>query len=117
MKTKTWILIFSVLAALCLALSVLIFYGGDEKSTALVYSDGALIRRIDLREDGEYLIEFGEQWNLLRVSNGMLCVSDASCASHDCINSGARNHGAPIVCLPNRLVIEFENAQLDAVLR
>ena len=117
MKTKTWILIFSLLAAVCLALTLLFFCSGEEKNTALVYSDGELVARIELTKDGEYRIECGNDWNLLSVKGGKISVTDASCPTHDCISAGRRNHGAPIVCLPNRLVIEFEDADFDAVLR
>ncbi len=117
MKTKTWIFIFSLLALCCLVLSIIFLHCGAEKSTALVYSDGALIMRIDLSKDDEYRIDIGSDWNLLSVKNGKICVSDASCPTHDCVSSGSKNHGAPIVCLPNRLVIEFEDAQLDAISR
>lgn len=117
MKTKTWILIFSLLAAVCIAFILLFSCGGEKKNTALVYSDGVLVMRIDLSKNDEYHISHGNEWNLLSVKDGKICVYDASCQTHDCVNAGSKNHGAPIVCLPNRLVIEFEDTQLDAVLR
>lgn len=117
MKTRTWIFIFSTLAVVCIVLSVF-FFTGNEKNTALVYSDGVLVHSVDLTQDAEYRIEFGEEWNILTVKNGKISVSSASCSSQDCVRHGQSNHGAPIVCLPNRLVIEFaERNGLDAVLR
>ena len=118
MKTKYWILIFSVLAAACIILTVFFFCTGQPVEQALVYSDGKLIKTIDLKEDGEYTIENGEEWNVLTVKDGKIRVSSASCKNQDCVHQGASNHGAPIVCLPNHLVIRFEDAgDLDAVLR
>ena len=118
MKTKYWILIFAVLAVLCILLSVLFFCTGRPGDRALVYSDGKLVRTIDLKEDGEYTIKNGEEWNVLTVKDGKICVSSASCKNQDCVHQGAANHGAPIVCLPNHLVIQFEDAgELDAVLK
>ncbi len=118
MKTKTWIIIFSALFLLCLVLSLSLLLGGEEKNTALVYSDGVLVRTIDLTQDAEYRIDFGEEWNILTVKDGKISVSSASCDSQDCVMQGENNHGAPIVCLPNHLVIEFsDTAALDAVLR
>ena len=58
MKTRTWILIFSALAALCIVLSLIFFLPSDKKNTALVYSDGKLVQTIDLTQDAEYQIEF-----------------------------------------------------------
>lgn len=118
MKTRTWILIFAVMAALCIILTIVFFVGNGQKNTALVYSDGVLIKTVDLQQDAEYRIEFEDEWNILIVKNGKISVSQASCASQDCVNYGASNGGAPIVCLPNRLVIAFSDSDsLDAVLR
>ena len=118
MKTRTWILIFAALAALCIILNIVFFVGNEQKNTALVYSDGLLVKTIDLQQDAEYRIDFGDEWNVLTVKNGKISVISSSCASHDCIRQGKHNSGAPIVCLPNRLVIEFSDREnLDAVLR
>lgn len=118
MKTKYWILIFSVLASVCILLTVLFFCTGQPKNQALVYSDGELVRTVDLTKDGEFTIYSHENWNTLKVENGKIRVSDASCKNRDCVHQGASDHGAPIVCLPNHLVIVFEDAgELDAVLK
>lgn len=118
MKTKHWVLIFASIAVVCCVLTALFFFGGEEKSIALVYSDGVLVQTIDLTENGEYRIENGREWNVLSVENGKIRVSSSSCDNGDCIHCGARNCGAPIVCLPNRLVIEFSDGEtLDAVMK
>ena len=118
MKTKYWITIFAVLAAVCILLTVLFFCTGRPGDRALVYSDGKLVRTIDLKEDGEYTIQNGEEWNVLTVEDGKIRVSSASCRKQECVHQGASDHGAPIVCLPNHLVIKFENTgELDAVLK
>ena len=117
MKTRTWILIFGALAALCIALTLFFFLPSDEKNTALVYSDGTLVQTIDLTQDAEYRIDFENGWNILSVKNGKISVATSSCSTQDCVRHGASNNGAPIVCLPNRLVIEFADQNLDAVLR
>lgn len=116
MKTKTLILIFAALAAVCAGLTCLFFLQGTPSSTAEVYSDGVLVCTIDLSKDGTYRVDHGDDWNLLTVRDGTLAVTAASCAGGDCIRHGAANRGAPIVCLPNRLVIQFtQDDGLDAV--
>lgn len=118
MKTKHWIMIFASIAVVCCVLTAVFFFGGEEKTVALVYSDGKLVQTIDLTKDGQYRIEYGQEWNVLTVEDGKIRVSAASCENDDCIHCGARNHGAPIVCLPNRLVIEFsDGSSLDAVIK
>lgn len=116
MKTKTWILLISLFSLVCLALTAVFFLGAAAKNSAEVYSDGSLIMTLDLSKDGEYTVAYGEDWNTLIVQNGKVSVSSASCPSQDCVQHGAANSGAPIVCLPNRLVIQFtdQNA-LDAL--
>lgn len=118
MKTKTWILLFSFLAFLCAVLSFIFFLGSEECDTVQVYSDGELVLTLNLAEDGEYRIGLGEEWNVINVKDGKVFVSSASCSSQDCVRHYPADHGAPIVCLPNRLVIEFaEGEEYDAVLR
>lgn len=118
MKTRNWIVLFVLLALLCTGLTLFFFNGDASDCTALVYSDGVLVRTIDLTRDAEYRIEFGSEWNVLTVKSGSISVTSASCENGDCIRTGAGNHGAPIVCLPNRLVIEFsDKADLDALIK
>lgn len=116
MKTKTLVLIFVAVAAVCAGLTCLFFLQGTPANTAEVYVDGVLVRTIDLSKDGTYRVEHEDDWNILTVQDGKLAVTAASCTGGDCIRHGAANHGAPIVCLPNRLVIQFiQDDGLDAV--
>ena len=109
MKTRFWILLFLSIAVVCAGLSIWLL-GGKAETTAEVYSDGALVQTIDLAVDGEYRIESGGGWNILTVSS-------ASCPTQDCVHHAAADHGAPIVCLPNRLVVQFSTpSELDALL-
>lgn len=110
MKTKAWVLLFSFLALLLAGLSAVFLLGGESADFAEVYSDGKLVMRVDLSEDAEYRVEYGDAWNLLTVSDGKIAVTSASCSAHDCVRHAPADHGAPIVCLPNRLVIKFTNS-------
>lgn len=117
MKTKTWLLLFSLLCILLAILSVFLLFGGERAGYAEVYSDGKLVVTLDLSKNTEYLIQDGTAWNLLAVCDGKISVRSASCPSQDCVHHGAADHGAPIVCLPNRLVIKFTNAsEFDALI-
>lgn len=117
MKTRTWILTFTAIALLCAVLTAVLSLSSEEQTTALIYSDGTLVQTVDLTVDNTYRISFGNEWNEVTVCNGSIAVTAASCSSKDCVHHGAANSGAPIVCLPNRLVIEFTSADvLDAVI-
>ena len=116
MKTRTWLIILLLFALLCGGLSFLLLAKDTPAGMAEVYSDGKLVQRIDLRQDGIYHVEFGSEWNELTVKDGQIAVTAASCASQDCVHRGTADSGLPIVCLPNRLVIRFtDEAVLDAI--
>jgi len=49
--------------------------------------------------------------NVVTVKDGRIAVTQANCPDHYCMDRGFCNSGSPIVCLPNRLVIEFSGEQ------
>ena len=110
MKAKSWLLFFSALCAILVVLSAVLLCGGKRAEYAEVYSDGKLIVRLDLSKDTEYRVDFRDGWNLLTVRDGKIAVTDASCATRDCVRHPPSDHGAPIVCLPNHLAIKFTNS-------
>ena len=117
-RTRTWVLL---LAAVFLALAGIVAwqrFAAKPAGTAQVWAEGALVRTLDLSVDGEYRIETDRGWNLLTVSQGLVAVTAASCPDADCVRCGAKNSGPPIVCLPNRVSIQFSDpGALDGVVR
>lgn len=111
MKTRTWILIFAAAAAICLVCSYFVFFCASPAATATVRSDGVTVMTLDLSVDGEYRVasDYGE--NVIRVSDGKVSVVSADCPTQDCVHHAPSDSGAPIVCLPNRLVITFSDEQ------
>ncbi len=120
MSTKRWILVFFVILLFCTAL-IFLLQTGSESQIAAVYSDGQIVRTVDLSRPDAYDFpvvtqEGGE--NIIRVENSAIFVVSASCADKLCIHQGPLSPtGAPIVCLPNRLVIRWQsgNAGVDAI--
>lgn len=118
MKTKTWILLFGAVFLLLAGIVVWQYLGTEPAESARIYADGRLVRIVDLSEDGTYRIESAEGWNELRVRDGKLAVTAASCPDGDCVRCGERNADPPIVCLPNRVSIRFTEAGgIDGVVR
>ena len=118
MKTKTWILIIVTALILCLGLSLPLLIPGDAATHAEVTSNGILLRTVDLRIDQEFTVttESGGT-NVVTVRDGKIAVTEADCPDHYCMKRGFCDSGADIVCLPNRLVIHFTEAQeIDAVI-
>ena len=113
MKTKHWILLFGVLAALCLALSLPLL-NQDQARFAKITSKGREVKTVDLQIDQEFTVD-GK--NTVTVKDGKIAVTWADCPDHYCMKRGFCSGGTDIVCLPNRLVIEFLGEQeVDAAI-
>lgn len=114
MKTRNWILLFVLIALACIV--ALLLVNRASAARAEIYSEGRLVKTIDLSQNGEYRITSSRGWNVIVVENGTVRVASASCSNQDCVHCGAAGGGAPIVCLPNRLVLRFTGeAEYDAL--
>ena len=115
MKTKYWIALVAVLLVFCIGISLLTL-NGETASRAKITSGGKLICVVDLSVDQEFAVETEDGYNVVTVSNGKIAVTEASCPDHYCMARGFCNSGTQIVCLPNRLVIEFlGEAEIDGI--
>ncbi|MCX7715781.1 MAG: NusG domain II-containing protein [Clostridia bacterium] len=119
-STKTWIIIFSVLALTSLGCWIWMQSVHIDHKIAKIYHNGECIKTIDLNavsEPYEFTVETEHGKNTVRVEFGRIRIVDASCPDHICVNQGWISDGtAPIVCLPNKLVIKIEKQEneLDA---
>ena len=110
----------NIICALIAAAVVLISFGviayrnfdRSEALVACVYSDGELVREIDLNDVNEpysFTVEYDGGYNIIDVQKGSIGVTEASCPDKICVNTGRICSGAyPVVCLPNKLVIEIK---------
>ena len=117
MKTKTWILLLTLLLAACVGLSIPLLMPGEASTHAEILSQGVLIESVDLRINREFTVttEAGGR-NIITVKDGKIAVTEANCPDHYCMQRGYCHNGSPIVCLPNRLTIRFVGEQaIDAV--
>lgn len=115
MKQKHWILTFAAIIAVCLLVWLLPRGGGQ---TALVYQDGTLFYTLDLRQNRTLTVTGPAGKTIITVADGEVFVSHADCPDQVCVKHGPlKKTGGPIVCLPNRLTIEWaENkSQIDAL--
>ena len=87
-----------------------------------VIQDGEVIYTFDLStaEDQEIEVLYGDTGrNVILIQDGQICVSEANCPDHICMEQGWLDSAVPITCLPNRLSIQFVDAEeetgLDAV--
>ncbi len=117
MKTKTWIILFAALMAVCLALSAWVMRPQRASRYVEITSQGQHVESLDLSRDGVYTVKLSDgNYNVLTVKDGKIAVTEATCPDHYCMNRGFLNSGTDIVCLPNRLVISFlgDMAVIDA---
>ena len=109
MKTRFWIILTAIIAALCLGLSLWLFRSGDAASTVTVISDGKVLYTISLQVDQTLQVQSSRGVNTITVQDGKVAVTQASCPDGHCISRGFCDRGAQIVCLPNRLVLQFSH--------
>lgn len=121
LKTKTWILIFSLVLGVCLILCVLIFPLDTAGSQVEILQNGVCLQKIDLDEvTAPYSFEIKDPAggsNRILVEPGRICVQEADCPDGLCVHRGwLPDKTGPIVCLPHRLVIRLaHDSQMDAL--
>lgn len=106
MKTKFWILILAALLAFCVGSGAWLLLP-REGAYVQVWQDGKLLHTLDLGVDRVVQVRTQYGYNRIEVRDGKVSVTEADCPDHYCMDRGFCSDGAPIVCLPNRLVIRF----------
>ena len=105
------ILLLVLLVAVALSVWFALRPGGEE---AKVYVDGELRYTFSLSQDGEYDILDGRM--TIGVSGGRVFVLRSDCSEQLCVHSAAQSvSGGLIVCLPNHVVIEVGEREVDAI--
>ncbi|MBQ9045964.1 MAG: NusG domain II-containing protein [Oscillospiraceae bacterium] len=130
-NTRFWIVIIALVAAASAGALVWQHIAAKrvaERQTpviAEIYVEGECVRTIDLAavtEPEEFEVSGAIGTNTIRVEPGRVCVTQAECPDHVCIQMGwlSVEHPSPIVCLPNKVVIQLQSGsendpQIDGV--
>lgn len=74
-----------------------------------IVQDGQVLHRLDLTqtENQTIEVEYDGRVNTVEIKNHQIHMLEAECPDKTCVNMGWLNSAAPIVCLPNHLVIQF----------
>ena len=119
MKQKVWL--FGICAVLLLAGivgSILVLRRPDTGMVEIV-QDGEVLYRLDLaaEEDQILEVEYEGRINRIEIRDHQIHVLEADWPDQVCVDMGWLDSAAPIVCLPNHLVIQFTEGSdsLDAV--
>ena len=109
---------FAVILLAAIAGTVITICTAPASQTVRIISNGEVLYTIDMSHtsDREIRIDFGGSYNIIRIEGGKIHVTEAGCPDKICVSMGFLQGGAPIVCLPNRLVIRHvQSSELDAV--
>lgn len=63
------------------------------------------------QDDQTIQVEYEGRTNIIQIQDGKIRILEADCPDHTCIQMGWLDSAAPIVCLPNHLVIQFVSSQ------
>lgn len=104
-----------ILISIVLVISIvlIILFNSGSSEYAYVYYDGNLISTINLNVNSEYELAGYNGKVIIEVENKKLRVKEEISPLHICSKQGWMNSGT-IVCLPNKIVINFESDSLDA---
>ena len=116
MKTKHWIILLAVVMAVCIGLSLWLLLPREQAAAVKVISCGKLLTTLPLSEDTAFSVVTPDGTNVVTVRDGKVAVTQADCPDGYCMDRGWCSSGVQIVCLPNRLVLEFTGkANVDGV--
>ncbi len=116
LRTRTWVLLIALFFLVSGALALRMGLRRPDGAVAKIYLDGVCIRTIDLSavtEPYSFIVDTGNGENTVSVAPGRIAVTAADCPDQVCVRSEWRSGGAPIVCLPHRLVVRFEGRAGD----
>lgn len=109
MKPKKWP--FFLVGALLLSgiIGSILVLRRPDTSLVRIVQDGEVLYQFDLQqeEDQTIRVEYEGRVNTVEIKDHQIHMLQAECPDQTCVNMGWLDSSAPIVCLPNRLVIEF----------
>lgn len=117
-RTRTWTILIGIVLVISVIAAILMQKGeSGGEVIAKVYVNNECIHTVKLSDVREpYILPVtGENGtNTISLENGRIRVSEADCPDQVCVNQGWQSSGiTPIVCLPNKLVIELERYKSD----
>ena len=113
-------LALGVLIACVLVCCGMLFLPQKGGTIACITRNGSLLYEIDLRKETKQRYiditdEDGTLLNRISVEPGRIRVEHANCPDQVCVNQGWIHDSAlPIVCLPNKLIIEITGGEEGA---
>ena len=104
-----------ILIILIFSFLLLIFMNNNKSNYAIVYYDNEEVLKIDLSINKSYSVKGFNGEVIIEVKDNKLRVKKEDSPLHICSKQGFVNKGS-VVCLPNKIVINFETEELDAII-
>ena len=112
MKTGYWIVLLAAVLVLSAVSGIMLLSPAEASDLAQIRSDGKILHTVSLHTDREFTVTTPSGGhNVVTVKDGKIAVTEANCPDHYCMDRGFVNGGTQIVCLPNKLVIQFLGKQ------
>lgn len=117
-KTGFWIAVIAAILVLSAGALLLQHLSQKDAVVAEIYVKGECVRTIDLsavKAPETFEVEGVIGTNTVLVEPGRICITEADCPDHVCIQMGwlSSEHPTPIVCLPNEVVIALSDQTED----
>ena len=109
---KADIVLFCILVALGIFLTVISLAGGSKGAQVVVSVDGEVYGTYPLNRDRTITIDREGYHNIVLIEDGHVEMKESSCSNQICVNQGQISKvSIPIVCLPNRVVIQIVDGE------
>ena len=104
-----------IIITLLIIISLIFNFINKEKAlNAHVYFDSDLVLTIDLNKDNKYEVDGLLGKVIIEVKNKEIRVVEENSPNHLCSRQGfVSNKGDIIVCLPNKVIVELPNDDID----
>ncbi len=90
----------------------------DKAMYGNVYYEDSLVMQIDLSEDSTYSVDATNGEVEITVKDGKVSITKETSPLNICSEQGFVDvNKIPLVCLPNNLVVEGSNSEVDGVAR
>lgn len=109
-----------IIIAIAAALMLVWGFVSQKGSTAAIYINGELYKKVSLSENTQLVVESEFGKNTVVIENGQAFVIDADCENKHCENGRISEAASSLVCLPNRLTVVIEdgknNSETDVII-
>lgn len=111
---KNDIKLIVIILIIIIILFLVYFLNTNKANMAYVYHENDLILTIDLSIDETYEVNGENGIVKIEVLNNQIKVVEENSPRHLCSKQGfISNSGQSIICLPNKIIIELPNNEID----